>query len=72
MQQARWGDPGFAGDLGERGIAPAIAREQALCDVENPLLAILAFGEQRVVSPCDGQRTPHHRLGKKTNLVNTQ
>ena len=58
MQQARGGDPGLAGDLCERRVAPAVARQEALRDLEDPLLAVLPFGEQRVVSPCVGHRTP--------------
>ncbi len=72
MQQPRGGDAGFAGDLGERRVAPAVAREQALRDVEDPLLAVLALGEKRVVWPCDGHRTPSPDPDRETNLVNTQ
>jgi hypothetical protein len=58
MQQPRGGDTGFAGNLGKCCAAPAVAREEPLRDSEDHLLAILAFGEQRVVSPCFGHRTP--------------
>ncbi len=74
MQQPRGRDPGLAGDLGERRAAPAVAGEQALRDVENPLLAVLPLGEKGVVSPCDGHQNPLNPRcidSGKTNLVNT-
>ena len=70
MQQSRRGNPGFAGDLGQRRVAPAVARQEPLRDREDPLLAVLALGEKRVVSPCGGHRTPSS--DRRTNLLNTQ
>ncbi len=46
VQQAGGRHPGFLGDLRERGVAPAVAGQQPLRDVENPLLAVLALGEK--------------------------
>ena len=66
MQQAGGGDPGFPGDLGERGVAPAVAREEPLGDLEDPLPPVLALGEQRVVPRCDGHRAPSESISKPT------
>ena len=64
MQQARRADPGFLGDLPERGIPPAVPRQQPLGDGQNPLLAVLALGEQRGVWPLIRHPVP------PTNLLN--
>src|SRR5262249_15114299 len=66
MQQPRGADPGFAGYLGERCVTPAVARQQPLRDGKNPLFAVLALGEKRVVWPCVGHRTPQDGLQKPT------
>ena len=58
MQQPSGSDAGLAGDLGQRRGAPAVARQEPLRDGEDPLLAVLTFGEKRVVPPCVGHRTP--------------
>ena len=51
MQQPGGRHPGFLGDLRQRGVAPAVACQQPLGDAENPLPAVLAFGEKRGVGP---------------------
>ncbi len=56
VQQPRRRHAGFLGDLRQRGVAPAVARQQPLSHSEYPLPAILAFGEEGVVGP-----RPHER-----------
>ena len=51
MQQPGGGHPGLLGDLGQRGVAPAVARQQPLGHAEDPLPAVLALGEERRVGP---------------------
>ena len=62
MQQPGRRDAGFLGDLGQRGVAPAVAREQPLGHTENALPAVLALGEaesHRGAGGCRGcHRTP--------------
>ena len=45
VQQPGRRDAGFLGDLGQRGVAPSVAREQSLGHAEDPLSAVLALGE---------------------------
>jgi hypothetical protein len=49
VQQPGRRHPGFLGDLGQRGVAPSVAREQPLGHAENALPTVLALGEQRLV-----------------------
>ncbi len=69
-------DTGFLGDLRQRGVAPAVARQQPLGDREDPLLAVLALGEQRRVRTSAVGRsfdsTADTEPLRSTNLVNTQ
>jgi hypothetical protein len=58
MQKARRGDSGFAGDLGERRVAPAVARQKPVRHHEDPLFAVLALGKKRLVRPYVGHRIP--------------
>ena len=51
VQQPGGGHPGLLGDLSQRGVAPAVPREQPLGHAKNPLPAVLALGEERRVGP---------------------
>ena len=51
VQQTGGRDPGLLGDLGQRRVAPAVARQQPLGDREDALPAVLALGEERRVRP---------------------
>ena len=72
MQQSRGGDPGFAGDLGQRGVAPAVAREEPLRDRRGSA----ACGPRPWREACRiaVRRAPDSfdRLIGRTNLLNTQ
>ena len=74
VQQPGRADPGLLGDLRQRGVAPAVAREQTLGDGEDALFAVLALGEQRRVRPRRGDSGADTELlrSTETNLVNTQ
>lgn len=79
VQQSGRTDAGLPRDLRQRRVAPAVARQQGLRGGENALLAVLTFGEQRLVRPrslgrprCRGRhchRSPSH---SQTNQLNTQ
>ena len=69
MQQPGRRDAGLLGYLGQRGVAPAIARQQSLGHREDPLPAVLALGQKRGVRAmsaraksrrhlCSGHLTP--------------
>ena len=51
VQQPGGRHPGFLGDLRQRGVAPAVARQQPLSHSEYPLPAVLAFGEEARIGP---------------------
>ena len=67
MQQPGRGHPGFLGDLGQRGVAPAVARQQSLGHGENPLLAVVALGKKRGVRSAmsAGVNCRRHRSGTR-------
>ncbi len=76
MQQPGRGHPGLLGDLRQRGVAPAVARQQPLGHGKNPLPAVLPLGEE--VVGCDERLREADGSGLTrgsfvaTNLVNTQ